>query len=145
MGKRQHHSTKPMIKARGKPISRAILDTTFEGGMFVRIGNVGVDCAVPRARRQGSSICGKCNAWFVENRSSPLWKSSVFFQRANQDLSPCTRLGIAGLPGCFRCANLRNCAVLCAERECVRGFPGVPGNVLMWSGWRSSAGRASDL
>jgi hypothetical protein len=35
----------------------------------------------------------------------------------------------AGLLRCFRCANLRNCAVLCAERECARGFDGVPGNV----------------
>jgi hypothetical protein len=29
----------------------------------------------------------------------------------------------------FLCANLRNCAVLCAERECARPFPGIPGNV----------------
>jgi len=37
-----------MVKARDKPISRDILDTTFEGGMFVRMG-MWVLNALPRA------------------------------------------------------------------------------------------------
>jgi hypothetical protein len=52
------------------------------------------------------------------------------YRDSDRDVNEVLRLQELGLPCSFQCANLKNCAVLCAERECVREFYGVPGNVL---------------
>ena len=51
-----------------------------------------------------------------------------------------------GLPGRSGCANLSVYAVVRAEQECARAFSGRGAFFFRWvKGWRSSAGRASDL
>jgi len=51
----------------------------------------------------------------------------------------------AGLLPLRGCANLYFCAVDRAEWQCARAVFSVSGVVSGWMGWRSSAGRASDL
>jgi hypothetical protein len=49
--------------------------------------------------------------------------SSLRIPHADEPENAAFSTKLRGLLRCFLCANLTNCAVLCAERECVRGLP----------------------
>ena len=55
--------------------------------------------------------------------------SSLLNTHADEPGNAAFPMQLRGLLPSFLCANLTNCAVLCAEQECARESDGVPGNV----------------
>ena len=78
----------------------------------------------------------------VSPRSYSLRRAPCFAPRFPGSLSVFHAPGLLLLQGC---ANLYFCAVERAEWQCVRAIFRTPGGFPGGMGWRSSAGRASDL